>query len=64
MIANSKEILAMLKNFNNDLNVIKKAILKKNSKKLFQLFTKTRKIREDIIKAGQDISKPNFGREN
>jgi len=45
----------MLKNFNNDLNVIKKAILKKNSKKLYQLFTKTRKIREDIIKAGQDI---------
>jgi cyclohexadieny/prephenate dehydrogenase len=64
MIANSKEILAMLKNFNNDLNVIKKAILKKNSKKLYQLFTKTRKIREDIIKAGQDISKPNFGRES
>ena len=30
--------------------------------KLFKLFSKTRKIRQAIVKAGQDIDSPNFGR--
>ena len=31
---------------------------------LFKLFSKTRKIRQAIVKAGQDINIPNFGRKN
>ena len=35
-----------------------------SEKKLFKLFSKTRKIRQAIVKAGQDIDSPNFGRKN
>ena len=31
-------------------------------KKLEKIFSKTKKIRKEIIEAGQDISKPDFGR--
>ena len=37
-------------------------IKNKNEKKLEKIFTKTKKIRKEIVKAGQDISKPDFGR--
>ena len=31
-------------------------------KKLEKIFTKTKKIRKEIIQAGQDIIEPDFGR--
>jgi len=61
---NSKQILHMLDKFNSDLKNLKGAILKRDKNKLFKLFSKTRKIRQAIVKAGQDISTPNFGRKN
>jgi len=30
--------------------------------KLEEIFTKTKKIRKEIVKAGQDVGKPDFGR--
>lgn len=51
---NRKQILYMLNKFNLDLNNLRRAILKKDGNKLFKLFSKTRKIRKEIIKAGQD----------
>jgi len=54
----------MLERFNLDLSNLKRAIIKRDGNKLFKLFSKTRKIREAIVKAGQDINSPNFGRKN
>jgi len=51
---NRKQILYMLNKFSLDLNNLRRAILKKEGNKLFKLFSKTRKIRTEIIKAGQD----------
>ena len=45
-----------------NLRDLKKAIKSKNEKKLEKIFRKTKKIRKEIIEAGQDISKPDFGR--
>ncbi len=61
---NRKQILHMLEKFNLDLSNLKRAIVKKDRNKLFKLFSKTRKIRQAIVKAGQDINRPNFGRKN
>ena len=41
---------------------MKKAIREKNSDKLIQIFSSTKDIRKEIIKAGQDTDKPDFGR--
>ena len=64
MISNKKQILFMLKKFNQDLNSLKKAIEGNNKQKLFNTFKTTRNIRTRIIEAGQDINQPNFGRKN
>jgi cyclohexadieny/prephenate dehydrogenase len=61
---NREQILHMLERFNLDLSNLKRAIIKRDGNKLFKLFSKTRKIREAIVKAGQDINSPNFGRKN
>ena len=61
---NRKQILHMLEKFNLDLSNLKRAIIKKDGNKLFKLFSKTRKIRQAIVKTGQDINSPNFGRKN
>ena len=61
-IHNRKNTSKMIDEFIANLNDLKKAIKSKNEKKLEKIFTKTRKIRQDIVQAGQDISKPDFGR--
>ena len=45
-----------------NLEEIKKAIQSKSSEKLNNIFSSTRKLRKEIIKAGQETDKPNFGR--
>ena len=45
-----------------NLEEIKKAIINKDGNKLIEIFSSTKKIRKDIIKAGQDTEKPGFGR--
>jgi cyclohexadieny/prephenate dehydrogenase len=42
--------------------VLKKAIASKNREELSKIFASTKEIRKDIIKAGQDTDKPDFGR--
>ena len=61
-IDNSENILKVLNSFSENLEEIKQAIQSKNSKKLNDIFSSTRKLRQDIIKAGQETDKPNFGR--
>ena len=55
---NSKIITKFIEN----LEDLKKAIENEDGKKLEEIFIKTKKIREDIIEAGQDVTKPDFGR--
>ena len=61
-IQNRKNTSKMIDKFIKNLKDLKKAIKNKNEKKLEKIFTKTKKIRKEIIEAGQDISKPDFGR--
>jgi len=59
---NSENILKGIDNFAEKLQELKKAISDKNGDKLFQIFNSTKEIGKEIIKAGQDTNKPNFGR--
>ena len=61
-IQNRKNTSKIIDKFIKNLKDLKKAIKNKNEKKLEKIFTKTKKIRKEIIEAGQDISKPDFGR--
>jgi len=61
-IQNRKNIAKMIDKFVYNLRDLKKSIEKKDNKKLEKIFTKTKKIRKEIVKAGQDIGKPDFGR--
>ena len=49
-------------NYSKNLNEIKEAIKNKDSKKLLEIFSSTKKVRKEIIEAGQDTDKPGFGR--
>ncbi len=61
-IQNRENTSKMIDKFIENLKDLKKAIKGKNEKKLEKIFTETKKIRKEIIKAGQDIGKPDFGR--
>ena len=61
-VDNSENILKTLNNFSNNLEELKQAIKEKNGDKLIKIFSSTKEIRKEIIKAGQDTKKPNFGR--
>ena len=61
-IQNRKNTSKMIDKFVENLKNLKKAIKNRDKKKLENIFKKTKKIRKEIIEAGQDISKPDFGR--
>ena len=61
-IDNSENILKVLDNYSKNLEEIKSAIKNKDSKKLLEIFSSTRKVRKEIIESGQDTEKPGFGR--
>jgi len=63
-IQNKKNTSKMIDQFIKNLEDLKKAIENEDGKKLEQIFTKTKKIRKDIVKAGQDVKKPDFGRKS
>ena len=63
-IHNKKNTSKMIDKFIENLEDLKKAIENEDGKKLEQIFTKTKKIRKDIVEAGQDVEKPNFGRKS
>ena len=63
-IQNKKNTSKMIDQFIKNLEDLKKAIENEDGKKLEQIFTKTKKIRKDIVKAGQDVEKPDFGRKS
>ena len=59
---NSNNIIKILDKFSSNLNDFKKAIEEKNGEKLLKIFASTKNIRKEIIKAGQDVKTPDFGR--
>ncbi len=59
---NRENILKVLDNYSKNLDEIKSAIKNKDSKKLLEIFSSTKKVRKEIIEAGQDTEKPDFGR--
>ena len=61
-IQNKTNTLKEIEKFIANLEDLKNAIENEDGKKLEEIFIKTKKIRKEIIKAGQDVSKPDFGR--
>ncbi len=61
-IQNKKNTTKMINKFIKNLENLKKAIESADGNKLEKIFTKTKKIRKNIIEAGQDVKKPDFGR--
>ena len=61
-IDNSDLIIDAINNFSRNLEEFKKIIAEKDGKKLLSIFEKAKEFREEVIKAGQDTDKPNFGR--
>ena len=61
-IDNSALIIQAIDKFIRNLDEFKKAISEKDSKKLIEIFEKSKDFRKSVIKAGQDTDKPDFGR--
>ena len=61
-IDNSENILKVLDEFSKNIDDFKKAITEKNGDKLIKIFTSTKNVRKEIIKAGQEVESPDFGR--
>ena len=61
-IDNSDNIIKILNEFSKNIEDFKKAIIEKNGDKLLKLFASTKNVRKEIIKAGQDVKSPDFGR--
>ena len=59
---NSENVSKGIDSFIKKLNELKKAVDDKNGDKLFQIFNSTKEVRKEIVKAGQDTDKPDFGR--
>ncbi len=61
-IDNSALIIQAIDKFIKNLDEFKKAISEKDSKKLIEIFEKSKDFRKSIVRAGQDTDKPDFGR--
>jgi cyclohexadieny/prephenate dehydrogenase len=59
---NNVNILKAIDSFSEKLQELKKAVQDKNGDKLYQIFNSTTGIRKEIVKAGQETNKPDFGR--
>ncbi|MFD2252611.1 cyclohexadieny/prephenate dehydrogenase [Pseudochelatococcus lubricantis] len=59
---NKDAVLEMLGRFNEDIAALARAIRWGDGEALFDLFTRTRAIRRNIIDLGQETAEPDFGR--
>ena len=62
LLNNKDALLEVISRFSEDLSMLQKAIRWDDGDTLYKLFSKTRKIRNKIIDAGQDVPAPDFGR--
>ncbi|MGX7927281.1 prephenate/arogenate dehydrogenase family protein [Tsuneonella sp. HG094] len=61
-LTNREAVLEMLGRFTEDLTALQRAIRHGDGEALFDLFTRTRAIRRQVIEEGQDDARPDFGR--
>lgn len=61
-LSNKQAVLDMLQRFSEDLSFLQRAIRLDDGDALFDLFTRTRAIRRDIVEQGQDVARADFGR--
>ncbi len=61
-LTNKGAVLEMLGRFSEDLTALQRAIRSGDGDTLFDLFTRTRAIRRQVIEQGQDDESPDFGR--
>jgi cyclohexadieny/prephenate dehydrogenase len=61
-LTNRGAVLEMLGRFTEDLTALQRAIRSGDGDTLFDLFTRTRAIRRQVIEQGQDDERPDFGR--
>ena len=61
-LTNRGAVLEMLGRFSEDLTALQRAIRSGDGDTLFDLFTRTRAIRRQVIEQGQDDERPDFGR--
>jgi cyclohexadieny/prephenate dehydrogenase len=60
---NREAVLEVLGHFVEELTALQKAVRWGDSQKLFDTVTRARRVRKEVIEAGQDIAAPNFGRD-
>ncbi len=63
-LTNKGAVLEMLGRFSEDLTALQRAIRSGDGDTLFDLFTRTRAIRRQVIEQGQDDERPDFGRDH
>jgi cyclohexadieny/prephenate dehydrogenase len=61
---NREAVLEVLGRFSEDLAVLQRAIRWGDGQLLYDLFERARRLRREVIDAGQDTAAPNWGREN
>jgi len=61
---NKDAVLEVLGRFSEDLAALQRAIRWSDGDTLYTLFDRARRMRREVIEAGQDTSAPNWGREN
>jgi len=60
---NRDAVLEVLGRFSEDLSALQRAIRWGEGDKLYDLFDRARRMRREVIDAGQDTAAPNFGRD-
>jgi len=61
---NKEAVLEVLGRFSEDLSSLQRAIRSGDGETLHDLFSRTRKIRREVIEQGQDDGRPDFGRKD
>jgi cyclohexadieny/prephenate dehydrogenase len=62
-LLNREAVLDLLGRFSEDLTALRRAIRWGDGDTLFQTFERARRMRREVIEAGQDNAAPNFGRD-
>ena len=62
--SNKKNMLEAINLFIKNLNQFKKNIINSENTKILKKLKNSKKVRSQIIELKQDVSKPNFGRED
>ncbi len=62
--SNKKNMINSINSFIKNLNIFKKNINKFDEKNMKKILVNSKKVRKQIIELKQDVSKPDFGREN